>query len=124
MSKIGKIINILQLIMLTGLGVLFLLAAPAGDDSNQQTSRMITGVTLIIVGIVIFAVISYSINKGQFKVVKITETFDKEKFVPNEVICPNCRNRIIISDDIKRSDVIVCEKCGEEIEIPKDSVNW
>ncbi len=36
-----------------------------------------------------------------------------------EVICKNCESIIIITDNMKSKDFIICEDCGEEIEIPK-----
>ncbi len=34
-----------------------------------------------------------------------------------EVICKNCENIVIVTDTVKSKDFIICEDCGEEIEI-------
>ena len=36
-----------------------------------------------------------------------------------EVICKNCESIIIVTDSMKSKDFIICEDCGEEIEIGK-----
>ncbi len=43
-----------------------------------------------------------------------------EDLASREFICKNCENLIIIAaDTMKSKDFIICEDCGEEIEIPK-----
>ncbi len=33
-----------------------------------------------------------------------------------EVMCKNCESKIIVTDNIKSKDFIICEDCGEGIE--------
>ena len=37
-----------------------------------------------------------------------------------EVICENCGNTIQLTEYLKKRDVIYCEKCGEDVKIPKE----
>ncbi len=36
-----------------------------------------------------------------------------------EIICKNCSCMIKLADYMKLKDTVVCEDCGEDIEIPK-----
>ncbi len=42
-----------------------------------------------------------------------------EDLASREVMCKNCESVIIVTDSMESKDFIICEDCGEEIEIPK-----
>jgi len=119
-----KIGNICLFVILTFLGVIFLLAAPV--DPSSAVSRLLVGIILIIVAIVILVIISLIIQRKKYKVVKVIKDISgqEQKYVPSEIVCKNCNNQIELTEDLKKKDKVICEMCGEEIKIPKDNVNW
>ncbi len=125
-SIILKIMNYGVFIILTGLGVLFLLASPV--DPARMVSRLIVGVVLIVIAIIILVVISLVIQRREYKIVKVVkgsnERDDQSVNIPSEIVCTNCRNPIEITDKLKRENKVICEKCGLEIKIPKSKVRW
>lgn len=34
-----------------------------------------------------------------------------------KVICPDCKNEIILAEEVMVGDIIECDKCGTEVEI-------
>ncbi len=120
-----KVFNLALFVILTGLGVLYLLAAPV--KPLIAGVRIITGVVLIAVAIGLFVVISLVIQRKKVKVVKVvgvgTERLNTEN-IPSEIVCKNCDTVVELSDDYKKRNKVICENCGEELTIPKDNVNW
>ncbi len=121
-----KIVNYSLFIILSGLGVLFILASPA--DASVAGLRLITGNVLIFIAILMLVVISLVIQRREYKIVKVIkkgkESFEQPEHVPQEIICKNCGNPIELTDYLKKKREVICEKCGAENIIPKDNVNW
>lgn len=125
MSKFLKILGILVFIVLTALGVLFLLAAPV--DPTRALSRLITGSLLITGGIIILVVLLLITKRLETRVVKVEKVEKKKQKraeVFNQMVCKNCGRAIELTGSLSRKDVAICEGCGEEIKIPKDEINW
>lgn len=120
-----KVITSFLFICLVVLGILFLLAAPA--NPSLTLSRMIIGSVFIIFGIIILVSGFTIANKRYSKVIKVIETSgekkDTEKHFPT-LICQNCQKSIKLTEKLYNKEVVICERCGEEVKVPKDKLNW
>lgn len=120
-----KVITSFLFICLVVLGILFLLAAPA--NPSLTLSRMIIGSVFIIFGIIILVSGFTIANKRYSKVIKVIETSgekkDMEKHFPT-LICQNCQKSIKLTEKLYNKEVVICERCGEEVKVPKDKLNW
>ena len=106
----------------TFLGVLYLLSA--SYDPSVAFIRLIIGIFFIITAIVLPIIISFVIEKIDPYKEKIIEGEPREEFIPSDIICRNCGHPIELTDNLKRRRYVICEKCGENIKIPKSTVNW
>ncbi len=127
-STFSKIFNYCITFLLIAFGILFVMAAPV--DPTTSVTRLITGVVLIVAGIVFFAVFSLVIERRKYKVVKVKEqqNGEKKKYYPKEIICKNCKQKTEITDllkeQIKEKETIYCENCGQSIVLDNLDVNW
>lgn len=120
-----KIIAIIVFVVLTFFGVVYILASPV--DPTQTGLRLIIGVLLIIIAITLLVIILRLIQRTKYKIVKVKEPKDLEeetRYVPSEMICKNCGTPLEISEEMKKKEIVYCEKCGEAIKLPKDKVKW
>lgn len=126
MAKFVKVISVLGFIILCGIGVLFLMAAPV--DASRMTSRLIIGVVLIVLSILFLALAGRAIefSKYKFKEYKksASSSDEAESYLPDQIICNKCGQKIQLSDYMKKQDVVYCENCGDQIKLDKDNINW
>lgn len=121
-----KIITSLVFLILIILGVLFLIAAPA--NPSLTVSRLIIGTLFIVFGIIIFALGLITANK-KYTIVsegiksdqKAEETVQEENIT---LICQNCKKAIRLNEKLYDKDTVICERCGESIQVPKDKLKW
>lgn len=121
-NSILKFLNVFVFIILCGIGVLFLVAAPV--DPAQMTSRLIIGVILIVAAIVILALISLVIQRRKYMVVHVQYEDEEKKILPKHIICPNCHASMELTDFMKEQNQIYCEKCGTPIKLSHDGIKW
>ena len=125
-ALILKIGTVILFIILTLFGILYLLAAPV--DASVAVIRIITGVILILVAIVILVIGFLLIQRSKLGIIKTSKSKrsieSRKKYTPAEIVCKNCSNTIELTEALAKKKDVVCEKCGEIIKIPKDSVNW
>ncbi len=121
-----RVISYILFIVFISIGLLYLLAAPV--IPALTLSRLIIGITLIVLGILILVVISILIQRKRQAIVRIPEqaqfgTTDQST-VPVEIICRECQAPIEITEDLRGKKSVICESCGTENLIPRSKVKW
>ena len=72
-----QVANIIIFVVLTSLGVLFLMAAPV--DPSVMVIRFFIGIALVTIALLIFIIVLLFIQRSKYKVVKVSKTEKQDK---------------------------------------------
>lgn len=121
-----RILSYILFIIFVIIGLLYILASPVVPALT--ISRIVTGISLIMLGLIILVIISILIQRKQQVIHERTDTLNKgyqeQDEIPNMIICRECNSSIEIPDDYRGKKRIICENCGTENTIPKSKVKW
>ena len=121
-----RIISYVLFVIFVTVGLFYILASPV--IPALTISRLVTGISLIILGLIILVIISILIQRKQQviheRTYSLNKSYQEQDEIPTIIICKECNSSIEIPDDYRGKKRIICENCGTENLIPKSKVKW